>query len=163
MERREPYLPTLLERLLDDEPKKVTEHPDAFCFNARKLRSIIQNDIASLLNNTNIEDQLDEDRHKAVSDSVINYGIAALVGKYANYHNWNVIEKNLRNALLRFEPRILSESLLVRPLIDKDRPVKNGLVLFEIRGLIHWKPAPIDLCINGAYDVETAKVELKAS
>ncbi|EXU76621.1 MULTISPECIES: type VI secretion system baseplate subunit TssE [Erwinia] len=162
MEKKLHYLPTLFERLLDDEPQKSQEAHDAFYFDARKMRAVVQNDIASLLNNTNIEDRLDEHRHKAVCGSVMNYGIAPFSGQYANHHNWNIIEKSIRNALLRFESRIIPESLLVRPLTDKDLLGKNGQVLFEIRGLIEWHPQPIDLCINGAYDVETAKVDLKS-
>ncbi|KAB8305866.1 type VI secretion system baseplate subunit TssE [Erwinia endophytica] len=162
MEKKQYFLPTLFERLLDDEPKKQQESYDAFYFDAKAMRAVVQKDISSVLNNTNIEDQLDEHRHKAVCGSVMNYGIAALVGRYANHHNWNIIEKNIRNALLRFESRIIPESLLVRPLIDKNHPGKYGMVLFEIRGLIAWHPHPIDLCISVAYDVETAKVDLKS-
>lgn len=163
MEKQQHFLPTLFERLLDNEPKKQQESFDAFYFDARTMRSVVQKDISYLLNNTNIEDRLDEHRHNAVCDSVINYGIAPFSGKYANHHNWNVIEKSIRKALLRFESRIIPESLLVRPLSDKDVLGKNGIVLFEIRGLIEWHPHPIDLCINGAYDIETAKVDLKSA
>ncbi|WP_158781103.1 type VI secretion system baseplate subunit TssE [Pantoea sp. BAV 3049] len=163
MDKKQHYLPTLFERLLDDEPKKQLENYDAFHFDGRKMRAIVQQDISSLLNNTNIEDRLDEHRHKAVCSSVMNYGIGALAGRYANHHNWNIIEKNIRNAILRFESRIIPESLLVRPLIDKDHPGKNGMVIFEIRGLIEWHPNPIDLCVSGVYDVETSKVDLRSS
>ena len=163
MEKKRPWPPTLLERLLDEEPKKQQESYDAFFFTADNLRAVVQKEIGCLLNNTNIEEQLDENRHPQVIESVVNYGVAPLVGKYANHHNWTLIEKNIRNALLRFEPRIVPESLLVRPLTTKEHPGNNGLVLFEIRGLIYWQPHPIDLCISGAYDAETAKVDLKSS
>ncbi len=163
MEKRRRWPPTLLERLLDEEPKKRQESYDAFFFTAGDLRAVVQKDIGCLLNNSNIEEQLDENRYPKVIESVINYGVSPLVGQYASHYNWMLIEKNIRNALLRFEPRIIPESLLVRPLTAKDPPGKNGRVLFEIRGLIDWQPAPVDLCINGAYDAETAKVDLKSS
>jgi len=161
MERKSQFLPTLLERLIDDEPRVEKERFDKFFFDSKKMRTIVQRDIAAIMNSTNIEDRLDSRRFKFVADSVLNYGIAAMVGNYANKHNWGTIEKAIRNALLRFEPRILAESLIVSPSIDSDHPSKNGLILFEIKGLILWKPHPIDLCINGAYDVETEKVDLK--
>ncbi|AXF77590.1 GPW/gp25 family protein [Erwinia tracheiphila] len=162
MEKPQHFLPTLFERLLDDEPNKRQESFDAFYFDARAMRAFVQKDIACLLNNTNIEDRLDEHRHKAACESVMNFGIAPFSGKYASHKSWGIIEKSIRNALLRFEPRIIPESLLVRPLSDNDLLGKNGIVLFEIRGLIEWHPHPIDLCINAAYDVETAKVDLKS-
>jgi len=161
MERKKQFLPTLLERLLDDEPRVETERFDKFFLDSKKMRAIVQKDIAAIMNSTNIEDRLDSKRFKLVADSVLNYGVAAMVGNYANQHNWGAIEKTIRNALLRFEPRILAESLIVSPSIDGEHPSRNGIILFEIKGLISWVPYPIDLCINGAYDVETEKVDLK--
>lgn len=162
MEKKRQFLPTLLERLQDDEPKNHRERHDEFFFDSRKMRSIVQKDIATILNNTNIEDSLDEHRHKMVADSVVNYGVSALVGNYASQHKWHSIEKNIRNAILRFEPRIIPESLVVRSLLSENHPTKNGIIIFEIRGLIDWYPHPIDLCFHGRYDVETSYAELKS-
>lgn len=161
MERKQSFSPTLLERLLDDEPKKKRESYDACYVSAKELRAIVQKDIACLLNSTNLEEQLDEARHGALMGSVFNYGVAPLTGKYAGHHSWHIIEKNIRNALLRFEPRIIPETLLVRPVTEKAAG-QNGLVLFEIGGLINWQPQPVDLSLKGAYDAETAKVALKS-
>ncbi|WP_455821152.1 type VI secretion system baseplate subunit TssE [Pseudomonas cerasi] len=162
MEKKRQFLPTLLERLQDDEPKNSIERYDEFFFDSRKMRSIVQKDIATMLNNTNIEDSLDEHRHNLVADSVANYGVSALVGSFANQHRWHSIEKNIRAAILRFEPRIIPESLIVRSLLSEDHPTKNGMILFEIRGLIDWDPHPIDLCFHGRYDIETSHAELKS-
>ncbi|CFU86186.1 ImpA family type VI secretion-associated protein [Yersinia pseudotuberculosis] len=63
-----------------------------------------------------------------------------------------------RDAIIRFEPRIMAESLVV----SQQLQARNGIIQFEIRGLIKWNPHPIDLCIEGAYDVETDNAELRA-
>ncbi|WP_380182271.1 type VI secretion system baseplate subunit TssE [Kalamiella sp. sgz302252] len=162
MEKKRGFLPTLLERLLDDEPKKQQESYDACYLNAREMRAVVQKDIACLLNSTNLEEQLDESRHGPLMASVFNYGVAPLTGKYAHHHNWNIIEKNIRSALLRFEPRIIPETLLVRPLAENGILGRNSLVCFEIGGLIAWQPHPLDLSLRAAYDAETSKVELKS-
>ncbi|MBV4367398.1 type VI secretion system baseplate subunit TssE [Erwinia phyllosphaerae] len=161
-DKKQGFTPTLLERLLDYEPKKQHESYDAVYIDARQMRALVQKDIACLLNSANLEELLDEDKHGLVMASVINYGVAPLVGKYSHHHNWSIIEKNIRNALLRFEPRIIPETLLVRPWPDKEHAGKNSQILFEIRGLIRWQPHPIDLSLNGSYDAETAKVALKS-
>lgn len=161
MEKKRQFLPTLLERLQDDEPKKSVERYDEFFFDSRMMRSIIQKDIAAMLNNTNIEDRLDEHLHKMVADSVVNYGVSAMVGNHASQYKWHAIEKNIRTAILRFEPRIIPETLVVRSLLSEEHPTKNGVILFEIRGLIYWSPRPIDLCFQGHYDVETSHAALK--
>lgn len=162
MEKKRQFLPTLLERLQDDEPKSMIERHDAFFFDSRKMRSIVQKDIATMLNNTNIEDSLDEYAHNLVADSVINYGVSALVGNFASEYKWYSIEKNIRTAILRFETRIIPETLIVRSLLSEDHPTKNGMILFEIRGMIDWSPHPIDLCFHGRYDIETSHAELKS-
>ncbi|EPH6015285.1 TPA: GPW/gp25 family protein, partial [Yersinia enterocolitica] len=73
-------------------------------------------------------------------------------------HNWTTIERIIREAIIRFEPRIIAESLVV----NQQHNARNGIIQFEIRGLIEWDPYPIDLCIGGAYDVETDQAELSA-
>lgn len=160
-DRKGQYLPTLLERLQDDEPK--SPHDRTRPIDIRTMRNLVQQDIADLLNHTNIEDTLDEHQHKLVMGSVLNYGVPALIGALENHHNWNVIEKIIRNTILRFEPRIMPETLLVRPLQEKEDMARYGTIVFEIRGLIYWDPKPVDLCINGRYDFEAEKVDLKLS
>lgn len=154
------YLPTLLDRLLDDEPKNQREPYDAFHFDSRTMRALVQRDLLAILNNANIEDRLDERRHAAVADSVMNYGVAPMTGGWSNSHSWARIEAAVRNAILRFEPRIIPQSLVVRPLHDKNNPSRYGVILFEIRALIFWDPHPIDLCFNAAFDAETQAMRL---
>ncbi|MBW7985081.1 type VI secretion system baseplate subunit TssE [Enterobacillus tribolii] len=161
MEKKKQYLPTLLERLLDDEPKSVRERFDQSHLDSRAMRAIVQKDIVNLLNHTNVEDRLVEEKHQLIAESVINYGISALIGTFENHRNWNVIEKVVRNAILRFEPRIIPESLLVRSLQEKEHLARNALILFEIRGFIYWEPYPIDLCMHGRYDTESGSMDLK--
>lgn len=163
MDKKRPYLPTLLDRLLDDEPKKQLESYDACFVDAKTMRRLVQRDITAILNTTNIEDQLDEKRHVQVSGSVMNYGVAAITGSYGGADNTASMEKRIRSALLRFEPRLIPESLLVRLLTGKDEPSRGGLILFEIRALIYWDPRPIDLCVNGIYDRETEQIALSAA
>ncbi|HDM8325877.1 TPA: type VI secretion system baseplate subunit TssE, partial [Yersinia enterocolitica] len=81
MEKKRQFLPTLLERLLDDEPKKLLEPHDKFFYDSRTMRKLVQRNIAEILNNANIDDRLDEQRHKWVAKSVLNYGISPLVGR----------------------------------------------------------------------------------
>lgn len=160
MQHKIKYLPTLLDRLLDDEPKKIHEAHDTFHFDSRKMRAIVQRDLSVLLNSANIENKLIEHRHDAAMGSVVNYGVAPLTGGWANAHSWVRIEKAVRNAILRFEPRILPQTLIIRTLLDKTQPARYGVILFEIRALLHWEPNPIDLCIKGSWDTETESMAL---
>ena len=158
-EKNRQYLPTLLERLLDDAPKNPDDREKPI--DIKRIRSLVQKDIVDLINHTNIEDTLDKERHKNIIESVLNYGVPALIGIQENHSNWNVTENIIRNTILRFEPRIIPETLLVRSLQEKDTVPRHAVILFEIRGLIYWKPQPVDLCMSGRYDFESEKVDLK--
>ncbi|MCT4710208.1 GPW/gp25 family protein [Enterobacteriaceae bacterium H11S18] len=159
---KQQFLPTLFDRLLDDEPKNQKEAADKYFFSSREMRKIVQRDIIAILNNSNIEAQLHQARHQQVMESVLNYGIATMPGTYVDAGKWAGIEKVIRNAIVRFEPRVIPESLVVRPLRGKEAPSRHGTILFEIRGLIWWSPAPVDLCFSGAYDSEMEQVSLSA-
>ncbi|EPT7031706.1 type VI secretion system baseplate subunit TssE [Cronobacter malonaticus] len=159
MERKKQFAPTLLDRLLDDEPKARHEVYDASFTNARRYRQQVLRDIDVLLNNTNIEALIDPVRHPAVINSVINHGLAPLSGKYATPQSWSAVEQAIRNALLRFEPRIIPASLVVRP---KRQSTPGTTLLFEIAALLYWQPEPVGLVVSGSYDTETEKTTLKA-
>ncbi|MRS88804.1 type VI secretion system baseplate subunit TssE [Enterobacteriaceae bacterium RIT714] len=161
MAEKQQFLPTLLDRLLDDEPKKRHESIEASFYDARTLRRMVQRDLIELLNCVNIERELCPVKHSDIAQSVMNYGISPVSGSPVNRHNWRELEQSVRDAILRFEPRIIPQSLIVRDLNnEKGQPYKNGKMLFEIRGLIYWKPYPLDLCMSGAYDREREGIEV---
>lgn len=124
------------------------------------MRNLIQRNILDILNTANIEDRLNKHRHREVASSVMNYGISPLVGGYSTPHNWTVIERMIRDALLRFEPRLIPESIMIALVGDQKSPVCNGVIQFEIRALVKWQPQPFDLCIDARYDSETDSASL---
>ncbi|WP_416382218.1 type VI secretion system baseplate subunit TssE [Lelliottia sp. JS-SCA-14] len=157
------FLPTLLDRLLDDEPKKQHEAADKSFHDGRTLRRLVQRDLTAVLNCVNIERELCPVRHQDIAQTVLNYGISPLAGSPENRNNGRELEQILREAILRFEPRIIPQSLIVKGLnSEKDRPFKHGKMLFEIRGLIYWEPYPLDLCLSGEYDNEREGIEFTA-
>lgn len=163
MAEKHQYLPTLLDRLLDDEPKKQHEAADNVFHDGRRLRRLVQEDLTALLNCVNIERELCPVRHNEIAQTVVNYGISPLAGAPANQNNGRELERILRDAILRFEPRIIPQSLIVRGINNEnEKPLRQGKMLLEIRGLIYWEPYPLDLCMSGEYDSEREGIELKA-
>lgn len=156
---RPAYLPSLLDRLQDHAPQQRSERPEAYAPDGEGMRRIIQRDLALLLNTTNLDDEFDTGRYPAVAGSVVNYGVPALSGAYVSDRNWGTIEKLIRAAITRFEPRLIAESLSVRQMLDKDATRYNQL-MFEIRGLVHWSPYPLEFRIQSTYDLELNKVTL---
>ncbi|HGL4260029.1 type VI secretion system baseplate subunit TssE [Burkholderia dolosa] len=153
------YLPSLLDRLQDDAPHARHESPAAYAPNGEGMRRIIRRDLASLLNATNLDGELDVGRYPQAAASVVNYGLPPLSGSYLSDRNWETVEKLVRTAIVRFEPRLLPESIAIRPVEGREAVSYNQLT-FEIRGLMQWSPYPLEFRIQSTFDIESNKVAL---
>ncbi|WP_020201811.1 MULTISPECIES: type VI secretion system baseplate subunit TssE [Cupriavidus] len=156
---RPAYLPSLLDRLQDDAPNKRSERPDAYAPDGEGMRRIIRRDLSLLLNTTNLDGELDAARFPAAAASVVNYGVPPLSGSYLSDRNWESLEKLLRAAVIHFEPRLIPESVAIRPATDPGAASYNKLV-FEISGLMQWSPYPLEFRIQSTFDIEMNKVTL---
>jgi type VI secretion system protein ImpF len=125
------------------------------------MRTLIQRNItdifntANTANTANMEDGLDKVRHGSIAVSVVNFGISPLVGGYATLRSWGALEYMIREAIIRFEPRLIADSIIITLLGDMQSPVCNGIIQFEIRALVKWDPQPFDLFLGARYDIET--------
>lgn len=161
MKEKKPFLPCLLERLLDDEPKNTKEPWDKYHYDQRMMKALILLNVSDILNNANSEPMLDINRHKEVTSSVINFGVSSKVGSYSNTHNWTRLEQLIRDALIRFEPRLIADSIIVSLNGERRSPVKQGIISFNIHALVKWSPQPFDLCMGARYEVETGSINLQ--
>ncbi len=157
-ERR--YLPTLFDRLCDDAPGEETEAPAAYASDRSRMRQIVQRDLALLLNTTDQSDLLDASRYPEACRSTINYGVPALAGGYLSEKKWADIETMIRHAILTFEPRLMPDTLVVRPLIKAHTAAHYNVLTFEISGHIHMQPYPLEFMVQSNVDLETSRIEL---
>jgi type VI secretion system protein ImpF len=161
--RERHYLPTLFDRLCDDAPGEGAEAPDRFASDRLRLREIIRRDLALLLNTTDQSHLLDPAQHPAACRSTINYGVPALAGGYLSEKKWVDIEHMIRHAILTFEPRLVPETLVVRPLIKEHASAHYNVLTFEISGHIHMQPYPLEFLVQSNVDLETSRIELHAA
>lgn len=160
-QREAVYLPTLFDRLCDDAPSEDSESPDAYTASRARLRDIVLRDLALLLNTTDHSEIVSVHEHPLAAASCVNYGVPPLAGGYMSEKRWGDIEQTIRTAITRFEPRLVPESLHVRPLFkDKARHHYNVLI-FEISGHIHMSPYPIEFTVQSAVDLENSRIELR--
>lgn len=154
------FLPTLFDRLCDDAPHEKTEAPEAYALNRSRMRALVLRDLQTLLNTTDISEQLDAKVFAAAAASSINYGVPPLAGGYLSEKKWGDIERLIRKAIARFEPRLVPETLVVKP-VHKDKASAHYNVLtFEISGHIHMSPYPIEFAVQSAVDLETNRIDL---
>ncbi len=146
------YPPALTERLTANNYE--TASGEIRPLTAAKMRRLIINELLELFNHANIESSLDEKRHPQLASSAINYGIPRRLA-YDSEKNGQSIGQDIHTAILRFEPRIIPETLTVRVLTADEQPGKYAVITFEIAALIYWVPQPVDLVVNGRYDTGT--------
>lgn len=154
------HLPTLFDRLCDDAPHELKEASAAFAPTRNQMRRIVQRDLGFLLNAANQEDLLHPHKHSAAISSTVNYGVPAVAGSYLSERQWLGIQKAIRRAILDFEPRLLPGSLLVKPLMKEDGSHLYNVLVFEISGLLHMEPYPVEFTVQTSVDLETNHVSL---
>ena len=130
---RELLQPALLDRLTDDEPQKQVESRDHRILSMRAFREGVMRDLAWLLNTGNFDADGTFEECPQVADSVLNFGIRDLCGMTTSGISEGDLERYVREAIRRFEPRILPKSLTVRVKVSKDSHSYNA-VIFEISG-----------------------------
>ncbi|TVS00415.1 MAG: type VI secretion system baseplate subunit TssE [Phycisphaerales bacterium] len=151
--------PCLLDRLTDDEPQSAVESRDKRVFSVRQLREAVLRDIAWLLNAPNKDRTGEYEEFPLARASVLNFGLPDLTGLTASAVESGELESLVREAIERFEPRVLPGSLRVRFLSSDDRGGYNTLGL-EIAGDMWAQPVPEQLFLKTEVDLETGQCSL---
>lgn len=157
---RERKQPCLLDRLTDDEPGNTQESRDKRVMSMTQIRRSVLRDLEWLFNTSSkwSEDELKD--FPQVASSVLNYGIPDLCGLTSSSVNPIVVERAVEQAVRRFEPRILSNSLSVIAEADADE-VGTNAVVFEIRGMLWAQPLPEQLYVKTDVDLETGSCKIQ--
>jgi type VI secretion system protein ImpF len=152
--------PALLDRLTDDEPDKKLEPRERRVLSKTRLRQAVLRDLAWLFNTTKLESSAAMARFPHARRSVLNYGLPALSGQTASNIEIQDLERDLRQAIIDFEPRILPETLQVRALVEISALDHHNVIGIEIIGQLWAQPVPIELLIRTEIDLETGKVQI---
>lgn len=148
--------PSLLDRLTDDAPEERVEPAAKRVIDVNRLREITRRDLGWLLNTSNIESEHDLEARPNVARSVLNYGIPELAGSIATIGRAVEIRQAIRQAIERFEPRIIPETLDVD--MRQENVGSGAIISFDIRGELWAEPVPVDLYLRTALDVTTGEV-----
>jgi type VI secretion system protein ImpF len=152
--------PALLDRLTDEEPDKKLEPRERRVISKARLRQAVLRDLAWLFNTTKLESAAAMARFPHVRRSVINFGLPALSGQTASNIEIQDLERDLRQAITDFEPRILPETLQVRALVEISALDHHNVIGIEISGQLWAQPVPLELLIRTEIDLETGKVQI---
>ena len=156
---KERLQPSLLDRLIDNEPEKTQESREQRVFSLTRLRDAALRDLAWLLNTTNLAAGQDLGAYPQVASSVVNYGIPDLSGMTVSGTDVAVLERALRQAIMDFEPRILRQTLAVRLEIN-DSQMSHNAMTFLIEGELWAQPVPLRLYLKTEIDLDIGDVRV---
>ncbi len=151
---QEKLQPSLLDRLTDNEPESKVESRAQRVLSLNRLKRSVLRDLAWLLNSGNLAMTEDLSPYPEVTNYVVNYGVTDLAGTTATSTDTRVVEREIKQAILDFEPRILPESLSVKVSLS-DQHMSNRTLSFLIEGQLWAQPLPVSLYLSTDLDLET--------
>lgn len=157
--QKERLQPSLLDRLADDAPEKEQESREQRVLSISKLRQCVLRDLAWLLNTSTLDTIQNLDDYPLVSHSVVNYGIHDLVGTTLSSADVPDIQKQIRQAIWDFEPRIFPESVVVKITVS-DSVMNHNAMTFDIEGDLWAQPLPLRLYLRTELDLETGSMDI---
>ena len=141
LSQKERLQPSLLDRLTDDAPDKEQESREQRVLSINKLRGCVLRDLAWLLNTSKLDTVQSMVDYPYADHSIINYGIPDLVGTTLSSTDLPEIQRQIRQAIWDFEPRILPESVQVRVTASANEMNQNAMT-FDIEGDLWAQPLP---------------------
>lgn len=151
--------PSLLDRLTDDEPDKLEESRDKRVISATRLRDCVTRDISWLLNCVSLDVGVALDDYPEAARSVLNFGIPDLTGASLSGINSETLQRQLKDAILAFEPRLTANTLRVSVNADHKRMDRQAL-MFNIESEMWAQPIPLNLFLKTEVDLETGSFKV---
>lgn len=149
--------PSLLDRLIDDEPDKKTEAVERRVLTFSRLRESVMRDLNWLFNASRSLSADEQEAYPAAAASTVNFGLPAFSGLTASSLDMGTMEKQLRDAIIDFEPRLLADSVRVRARHDKEEVGQHNRLTFEIECKLWAQPAPLALLLHSDVDLESGQ------
>lgn len=153
---RDRLYPSLLDRLVDDDPSRATEPRENRSATLQRLRDNVLRDLNWLFNAT--QSSLDLGGDALLAGSVINYGLPPLAGRPASQYDLNELSRVLREVIMRFEPRILPHTLKVSA--ERARGDTHNVLGFRIEGQLWSQPIPLEIYMRTEIDLESGLTQV---
>jgi type VI secretion system protein ImpF len=125
-----------------------------------QLRQAVLRDLGALFNAVQPLGTAAE-AYPLLADSVLNYGLPPLSGQLASKLDVSLMERVIRQAIVRYEPRILPDTLQVRALEASSVLDTHNVIEFEIRGHLWSQPVPLEILLRTQLDLEAGQVEVR--
>lgn len=149
--------PSLLDRLTDDEPEKRVESVDRRVLTLSRLRESVLRDLNWLFNACQPLTREEAEAYPTIAASTVNFGLPPFSGQTASSMELDVMEGQLREAIIAFEPRLLADSVRVRARQLRDEDGRHNRLSFDIECKLWAQPAPLALLLQSEVDLESGQ------
>lgn len=148
--------PSIIDRLLDFEPKVSTEAPKSRSQGLRELKLSVRRDLEWLLNTRHSADKVPEGLEEVVN-SLATYGLPDFTGLSSkDSDDRKDLIKNIENALRIFEPRFMNLKVVLEELNSVERGVK-----FRIQATLRVEPTPEPVIFDTVLQVGNGAFQIK--
>lgn len=148
--------PSILDRLLDFEPRLSEEAPKSRSKSLRELKQSVRRDLEWLLNTRCYPEDLDEGLEEA-RKSVIVFGLPDFTGVSAKSHiEQKRLTKAVEMAIKHFEPRFIDLTVTLEPISSIDRQLK-----FRIEARLDLDPTPEPVAFDTVLQLGSGEFAIK--
>jgi type VI secretion system protein ImpF len=148
--------PTVLDRLIDYEPKMSQEAPKSRSKSMRELKQSVKRDLEWLLNARSYPGEIDE-KLEEVPKSVLAYGLPDFTGVSVRSHKEMAdLTKALERAIKHYEPRFLDLKVKLEPIANTNRELK-----FHIEAFLNVEPTPEPVAFDTVLELGSGDFEVK--
>jgi type VI secretion system protein ImpF len=157
LNRDQRFLPCLLDRLRDDDPKNSEESRNQRVVSLQRYKEGVLRDLRWLFN-ASAHLPVEGEKEFRLGDypearrSVINFGTRQLCGIIAP--DMDALEGEISEAIEIFEPRIMRHTMAVKASQDRH------LIAFEMRAELWAEPIPEQLVLKTMIDLESGQCNL---
>jgi type VI secretion system protein ImpF len=148
--------PSVLDRLIDMEPRQAEDSPSTRAQSVRRLRLAVRRDLESLMNTRRNPDAAPESLAE-LSQSVYNYGLPDFSAVSLNSpkdRDWLLVEVERTVAL--FEPRLKDVRVTLL-----DSPGVQRTLHFQIEGMLQMDPAPEQVSFDTVLQLTNGEYQIR--
>ncbi len=148
--------PSILDRLVDLEPKVSTEAPKSRSQSLRELKQSIRRDLEWLLNTRHSADKIPADLEE-LNKSLATFGIPDFTGLSSkSSDDRKNLTKSVEKAFRVFEPRFIN---LKVSLVDSDSAIRS--IRFRIQATLRLEPTPEPIVFDTTLQVTKGEFEVR--
>lgn len=151
-------LPSVLDRLIDEDPGTQTELPRSRNQLLKDLKSSVRRDLENLLNTRRSMFPIPDSR-ELLRESVVGYGIpdfGMLPG--GSDERREELRQDVEDTIRRFETRL--KTLTVDLVLDPN-DIARRIIRFRIDGMLHAEPAPEPVKFDSLLSVSRNEFQVK--